>query len=95
MRLAALTLVLAALVVAATASRTAAHLTAAAACGTDYLPLKTFSDPLRKKVNLTPKDTTLAAITTPGQSTADADDTEHAVRASGVALVGADHQVQT
>ncbi len=38
---------------------------AAAACGSDYWSLKTLSDPLRKKVNLTPKDTTLAAITSP------------------------------
>jgi hypothetical protein len=62
-RLAALTLLIATLVVAATASRTAARPSAVAACGSDYWPLKTFSDPLRKKVNLTPKNTTLAAIT--------------------------------
>jgi hypothetical protein len=42
-----------ALVVAATASRTAARPTVAAACGSDYWPLKTFSDPLRKKATLT------------------------------------------
>jgi hypothetical protein len=65
MRLAALTLLLTTLVIAATASRTAARPTAATACGSDYWPLKTFSDPLRKKVNLTPKDTTLAAIAGP------------------------------
>jgi hypothetical protein len=65
MRLAAFALLLTTLVIAATASRTAAHPTAAAACGSDYWPLKTFSDPLRKKVKLTPKDTTLAQIGTP------------------------------
>src|SRR5712691_7171783 len=65
MRLATLTLLLATLVLAATAGRSAARQTAVAACGSDYWPLKTFSDPLRKKVNLTPKDTTLAAITSP------------------------------
>ena len=65
MRLAALTLLLTTLVVAATATRTAARPTPAAACGSDYWPLKTFSGPLRKKVNMTPKDTTLAAIATP------------------------------
>jgi hypothetical protein len=65
MRVAALTLLLAALVIAATADRTAARPTAAAACGSDYWPLKTFSDPLRKKVMLTPKDTTVAQIGTP------------------------------
>ena len=65
MRLAAFTLLLATLVIAATASRTAAHLTAAGACGSDYWPLKTFSDPLRKKVKLTPKDTTLTQIGSP------------------------------
>jgi hypothetical protein len=54
-----------ALVIAATATPTGAQLTATAACGSDYWPLKTFSDPLRKKVTLTPKDTTLAAITSP------------------------------
>ncbi len=63
MRLAGLTLLITTLVIAGTASRTAARPTAAAACASDYWPLKTFSDPLRKKVNLTPKDTTLAAIT--------------------------------
>jgi hypothetical protein len=65
MRVAALTLLLTTLVIAATASRTAAHPSAAAACGSDYWPVKTFSDPLRKKVNLTPKDTTLVDIATP------------------------------
>jgi len=65
MRLAALTLVIIILVIAATASRTAARSSVAAACGSDYWPLKTFSDPMRKKVTLTPKDTTLAAITSP------------------------------
>jgi hypothetical protein len=64
-RVAVLTLLTTALVVAATASRTAARPTAAAACGSDYWPLKTFSDPLRKKVNLTAKDTTLAVIASP------------------------------
>jgi hypothetical protein len=64
MRLAAVTLLITALVIAATASKTAAR-PSAAACGSDYWPLKTFSDPKRKKVNLTPKDTTLAAITSP------------------------------
>ena len=44
---------------------TAARPSAVAACGSDYWPLKTLSDPLRKKVNLTPKDTTLAAIAGP------------------------------
>ncbi len=38
---------------------------AAAACGSDYWPLKTLSDPLREKVNLTPKDMTMAAIASP------------------------------
>jgi len=66
MRLAAFTLLLTAVVIAATASRTAAHPTAAAACGSDYWSLKTFSDPLRKKVKLTPKDTTLTQIGGPG-----------------------------
>ena len=65
MRLAALTLLLAMLVVATTAGRTAARPTAATACGSDYWPLKTFSDPLRKKVKLTPKDTTLTEIASP------------------------------
>jgi len=65
MRLAGLTLLITTLVIAGTASRTAARPTAAAACASDYWPLKTFSDPLRKKVNLTPKDTTLAAISSP------------------------------
>ena len=65
MRLAAFTLLLTTLVIAGTASRTAAHPTAAAACGSDYWPLKTFSDPLRKKVKLTPTDTTLTQIATP------------------------------
>jgi hypothetical protein len=64
-RVAVLSLLTTALVVAATASRTAARPTVAAACGSDYWPLKTFSDPLRKKVNLTPKDTTLAVIASP------------------------------
>ncbi len=40
----------AALVIAATATPMAAHSTATAPCGSDYWPLKTFSDPLRKKV---------------------------------------------
>ena len=66
MRLAALTLLLAVLVVATTAGRTAARPTAATACGSDDWPLKTLRDPLRKKVKLTPKDTTLTAIATPG-----------------------------
>jgi len=52
-------------VVSATAGRTAAHPGAIAACGSDYWALKTLSDPLRKKVNLTARDTTLAAITSP------------------------------
>ena len=65
MRLAALTLLITTLVIAATASRTAARSSAAAACGSDYWPLKTLSDPLREKVNLTPKDTALAAIAGP------------------------------
>jgi hypothetical protein len=68
MRVAAiLTLLLtgAALVIAATATPTAAHSTATAACGSDYWALKTFSDPLRKKVKLTPKDTTVTEIGTP------------------------------
>ena len=65
MRLAALTLLLAVLVVATTAERTAARPTAATACGSDYWPLKTLSDPLRKKVKLTPKDTTLIEIASP------------------------------
>jgi hypothetical protein len=64
-RLGALTLLLATLAIAATASRTAAHPTAAAACGSAYRLLKTLSDPLRKKVNLTPMDTTLVDIATP------------------------------
>src|SRR3989442_7992654 len=55
----------AALVIAATATPTGAQSTATASCGSDYWPLKTFSDPLRKKVNVTPKDTTLAAIASP------------------------------
>jgi hypothetical protein len=62
MRLAALTVLLTLLVIAATASRIAARPTAAAACGSDYWPLKTLSDTQRKTVNLTPKDTTLADI---------------------------------
>ena len=64
MRVAVLTLLTTALVVAATASWTAARRTVAAACGSDYWPLKTLSDPLRKKVNLMPMNTTLTAITT-------------------------------
>ncbi len=50
---------------ATTATPTVAHSTGTAACGSDYWPLKTFSDPLRKKVRLTPKDTTVAAIGSP------------------------------
>ena len=65
MRLAALTLLLAVLVVATTAERTAARPIAATACGSDYWPLKTLSDPLRKKVRLTPKETTLTEIASP------------------------------
>jgi hypothetical protein len=65
MRVAAVTLTLALLVIAATAGRSAAHPVAASACGHDYWPLKTFSDPLRKKVNLTPMGTSVAAIGTP------------------------------
>ena len=65
MRVAALTLLLTVMVIAATAGRSAARPTAAAACGSDYWPLKTFSDPLRKKVKLTPKDTTVTEIGTP------------------------------
>ena len=65
MRLAALTLLLTLLVIAATANRIAARPTATGTCGSDYWPLKTLSDPQRKTVNLTPKDTTLAAITSP------------------------------
>jgi hypothetical protein len=61
MRVAALTVLLTILAIAATANRTSAHPTAAA-CGSDYRPLKTLSDPQRKKVKLTPKDTTLTAI---------------------------------
>jgi hypothetical protein len=60
----ALTVLLTTLVIAATAGRTAAHATAAA-CGSDYWPLKTLSDPQRKEVELTPHDTTLAAIAGP------------------------------
>jgi hypothetical protein len=62
---AALTLLITTLVIAPTAGRSAARPTAAAACGSDYWPLKTFSDPLRKKVNLTPKETTLTEIASP------------------------------
>jgi hypothetical protein len=65
MRVAALTLLITPPVLAATAGRSAAHPIAASACGHDYWPLKTFSDPLRKKVNLTPMDTTVADIGTP------------------------------
>jgi hypothetical protein len=65
MRVAALTLLLTVVVIAATAGRSAARPTAGVACGSDYWPLKTLSDPLRKKVNLTPKDTTSAAIMSP------------------------------
>jgi len=65
MRLAALTLLITTLVIAASAGRTAARPSAAAACGSDYWPLKTFSDPLRQKVDLTPKDTTLTEIASP------------------------------
>ncbi len=64
MRVAVITLLITTLVIAATASRTAARPTASA-CGSDYWLLKTFSDLLRKKVNLTPKDTTLSAIASP------------------------------
>src|SRR6266566_6277563 len=63
MRVAVLTFLLAVLVIVAAAGRSAARPTAAGACGSDYWPLKTLSDPLRKKVSLTPKDTALAAIT--------------------------------
>jgi len=62
MRVAALTALLTILVFAATAGRTAARPTAAAACGSDFWPLKTLSDPQRQYVKLTPKDTTLADI---------------------------------
>lgn len=65
MRVAVLPLVIGVVVFAGTATPTDAHPTAAAACGSDYWPLKTFSDPQRKKVNLAPKDTTLTDIATP------------------------------
>jgi len=93
-RVAVLTLLTTALVVAATASRTAARPTVAAACGSDYWPLKTFSDPLRKKVNLTPEDTTLAVIASPDHPQPTPTTRNTAVRVSGLADNGADHGVQ-
>jgi len=60
-RVAVCALLLALVVLAATATQTAARPTAAA-CGSDYWPLKTLSDPQRQLVNLKPQDTTLAAI---------------------------------
>jgi hypothetical protein len=55
-------LVLGAVLVAATASATPAR-RSAVGCSTNYLGLKTLSDPQRKLVNLHPKDTTVSAIT--------------------------------